>query len=166
MHKLVALLALALGSVSASAAPASLCESSEKVFFSCSLGKKLISVCGANDPSSPYLKYRAGQLGREPELVFPKESRAPQSAFRFGAEGRSAKGGIWNLAFQNNEYIYTIYRFRHSFEPMSAGVAVKSANGKARYFGCNESTVIDNLSSVETFGLPGIESKAIVDGPE
>jgi hypothetical protein len=101
-----------------------------------------------------------------PELLFPKEPSSPQSAFQFGAEGRSAKGGIANLAFQNNEYTYTIYRFRHSFEPMSAGIAVKGAKANATYLGCNESTVIDNLSSLETLGLPGIGSKAIIEGPQ
>jgi hypothetical protein len=164
--KLTTLLISALGSLSTAATPASLCKSSEKVFFSCSVGKKLISVCGATEPDNTYLQYRAGQVGRELELLYPKEPESPQGLFRFGAEGRSAKGGVWNLAFRSNEYTYTLYTFRHSFEPMSAGVAVKGAKGKARYLSCHEPTLIDNLPDLERLSLPSIESREIVSGPE
>jgi hypothetical protein len=166
MLKLTTILMTALGSLTAAAAPASLCKSSEKIFFSCSVGKKLISVCGATEPSNTYLQYRAGLVGREPELLFPKEPQSPQGLFRFGVESRSAKGGIWNLAFRSNEYTYTLYRSRHSFEPMSGGVAVKGASGKVKYLNCHEPTVIDKLPDLDRLGLPSVESKAIVSGPE
>ena len=50
----------------------SLCNAQEQVIFSCSLGKKMVSVCASNDfsASSGYLQYRFGQKDAL-ELAFP-----------------------------------------------------------------------------------------------
>jgi hypothetical protein len=90
---------------------------------------------------------------------------APAKAFRFGAEGRSAKGGIWNLQFRHGAYTYTIYRFRHAFEDQSAGVAVSNGTGSVTYLKCAKDGFVDDLSGLEVFQLPPLPPNAIVEGP-
>ncbi len=92
-------------------ATASHCQKQEQVIFSCSLGKKIVSVCASNDFSadSGYLQYRFGPFGI-PELMLPALS-APVPASQL-IQARSlmfAGGGGGYLRFINGQYHYIVY---------------------------------------------------------
>jgi hypothetical protein len=144
------------------------CSAGERTYFYCALGVKRVSVCGAAPTSSVpgHLRYVIGRDRKNPELAFPVAGANPAEVFRFGAEGRSAKGGIWNLQFRRGAYTYTVYRFRHAFEKQSAGVAVPKPTGGFTYSRCAEGGLVDDLAELEIFHLPPLAHNEIVESPE
>ena len=62
----------------AEAAPQTLCRSNEQVFFSCSLGKKIVSVCMTPDHAKvPYMEYRFG-TARKIEMKYRSDAQQPK----------------------------------------------------------------------------------------
>ncbi|TAN68143.1 MAG: hypothetical protein EPN17_09910 [Methylobacter sp.] len=89
----------------------SYCSEQEQTVFSCSLGKKIVSVCASKDisPTSGYLQYRFGKQNA-PELIFPALTNAPSQ--RSGIQARSlmfSGGGGAYLRFINGNYNYIVY---------------------------------------------------------
>jgi len=64
----------------------SLCESTEKIVFSCTGGKaaKIVSLCSSKELTKDrgYLQYRFGLPGKI-ELEFPKQREQTQQAFKY-----------------------------------------------------------------------------------
>jgi hypothetical protein len=91
-------------------AASSHCSEQEQTVFSCSLGKKLVSVCASKDisPTSGYLQYRFGKRNA-PELVFPTAAEsAHRSVMRAQTLMFSGGGGAY-LRFINGQYNYIVY---------------------------------------------------------
>ena len=58
------------------------CSEQEQTVFSCSLGKKIVSVCAAKDisPTNGYVQYRFGPKNA-PELIFPTSTESTNRSF-------------------------------------------------------------------------------------
>jgi len=145
----------------ASAEPKSLCEARESVVFSCQTGKKILSVC-LTAPTT--IQYRFGVHGKRPELAYPPFGKEVESAFRFEAESRSAKGNITILQFTNSGVRYTVFRFTHTFEGNYAGVEVRDPNGSVARLSCRESSVVDNLwERLHSLNFAPVPSEEIIE---
>jgi hypothetical protein len=86
------------------------CREQEQTVFSCSLGKKIVSVCASKDisPTNGYVQYRFGPKSA-PELIFPTPIKpANRAVMRFGTLMFSGGGGAY-LRFINGRYNYIVY---------------------------------------------------------
>ncbi|MEI6334525.1 MAG: hypothetical protein WCS87_08205 [Methylococcaceae bacterium] len=87
------------------------CSEQEQTVFSCSLGKKIVSVCASKDisPTSGYLQYRFGKQA-VPELIFPAstEPAFPRTDIQARILMFSGGGGSY-LRFINGRYNYIVY---------------------------------------------------------
>lgn len=105
-----------------------LCQTKEKVVFSCSTGKKLISVCASENLSSSagYVQYRFG-TNKKPELSFPEPKAHPDSFATKGILAYSG-GGAGYLRLNKGTYSYVVYSgMGHNWDKQ--GVAVEK-NGE------------------------------------
>jgi hypothetical protein len=105
------------------------CNAQEQTVFSCSLGKKMVSVCASKDISSTkgYLQYRFGPL-KVPELLFPASTEASdRSIMRSGVYMFSGGGGAY-LRFINGPYHYIVYTAIGKGWGTKEGVAVEKDN--------------------------------------
>jgi hypothetical protein len=82
-----------------------LCSGKEKVVFSCSIGKKVVSVCEA-EGASGRVQYRFGPLGA-PELVWP-ENPASRQGVTAGSLMYSGGGGAY-IRFAKSGTRYVVY---------------------------------------------------------
>lgn len=89
----------------------SLCREHEQVIFSCSLDKKMVSVCASTNfsASSGYLQYRFGQKNAL-ELAFPALAGTTRSLQHIQARTLMFSGGGGGyLRFINGQYHYIVY---------------------------------------------------------
>jgi hypothetical protein len=86
----------------------SLCSATEKVFFSCATGKKIVSICASADYPAPSaaFQYRFGPKGA-PELVWP-ETATSRAGVTFGNIGYSG-GGLGYIRFTKGDIEYVVY---------------------------------------------------------
>jgi hypothetical protein len=61
------------------------CERDETTVFSCSIGRKVVSLCASDDigPSNGRVRYAFGRMGK-PELLYPAAGTDPRAAFSYG----------------------------------------------------------------------------------
>ena len=89
----------------------SLCESAEKIVFSCTVGKtaKMVSLCSSTELTKDrgYMQYRFGLPGKI-ELEFPRQREQTQSAFKYSHYFR-AQFDQTEISFTANEYEYAIF---------------------------------------------------------
>ncbi len=168
LFKLTGLYLLFHAGLAIAEAPRTLCTSQEKVYFSCALHRKVVSLCATsqNSPTETYLQYRIGKPGISSDIELPNENVKAKDFFRYNFQSRSAKGSIFNITFDSGDYNYTIYRFTHAFEGNSSGVAVKKQGKIVSYLKCDETSVIANFSDINAFSFAKNESVEIVEGPE
>lgn len=87
------------------------CQEQEQIIFSCSLGKKIVSVCASTDLSSNsgYLQYRFGQKDAL-ELAFPALTKSirPHPHIQARTLMFSGGGGAY-LRFVAGDYNYIVY---------------------------------------------------------
>jgi hypothetical protein len=100
-----------------------MCYPHEEIYFSCPIGRKIVSVCAAGNisPKNGYVQYRFGRPGK-PELEFPAEPGPPMERFSI----TDFLGGSVNsthLKFNSSGYDYVIY------QSATIGVYVKK-NGR------------------------------------
>ena len=81
----------------------SLCAVGEQVIFHCSIGRRMVSVCGGR-ATAPLAQYRFGTPG-DIELAYPGPG---QSALTFAREAYSG-GGALQIRFSNGGYDYAVY---------------------------------------------------------
>ena len=108
----------------------SLCDAQEQVIFSCSLGKKMVSVCASNDfsASKGYLQYRFGQKGAL-EMAFPDLAEsALASQFVQARTLMFSGGGGGYLRFINGQHHYIVYTAIGKGWGAKDGVAVEKNN--------------------------------------
>ena len=85
------------------------CMPEEQVIFSCSVGKKVVSICASDTlgPTSGRAQYRFGALGKI-ELKIPAQPQHPTTFSRLGV----MRGPAWvdtHIRVVNGEYAYTVY---------------------------------------------------------
>jgi hypothetical protein len=86
------------------------CSDQEQIVFSCSLGKKIVSVCASAEltPSSGYLQYRFGAKSAL-ELILPASRDSNQKKTILANTLMFAGGGGGYLRFMNGRYQYVVY---------------------------------------------------------
>ena len=93
------------------AQPGSLCESTEKIVFSCTIRQsaKLVSLCSSKELTKDkgYLQYRFGLPGKI-ELEFPKQREQTQQAFKYSHYFR-AQLDQTEISFTSEAYQYAIF---------------------------------------------------------
>ncbi|MCG7756711.1 MAG: hypothetical protein LZF63_08645 [Nitrosomonas sp.] len=139
--KTVALIGGLLGLIAAPVwAGESHCNAHEQIVFSCSLGKKMVSVCASNDfsASSGYLQYRFGLKGA-PELVFPDLTKAAAAASYVQARTLMfAGGGGGYLRFINGQHHYIVYTAIGKGWGAKDGVAVEKNGQRITNLECRD----------------------------
>lgn len=147
----------------------SLCDAQEQVIFSCSLGKKTVSVCASNDFSanSGYLQYRFGQKDAF-ELAFPNLSEsAPASQSVQARTLMFAGGGGGYLRFINGQHHYIVYAAIGKGWGVKDGVAVEKNNQLIANLECQDIPVsklseeffmhAGLLTDQNEFQIPGLD---------
>jgi hypothetical protein len=113
------------------------CSEQEQIVFSCSLGKKIVSVCASSDLSSNngYLQYRIGQRNA-PELVLPIAT-APGQHIQARTLMFSGGGGSY-LRFINGAYHYIVYTAIGKGWGVKDGVSVEKNNKRIVNLKCQD----------------------------
>lgn len=144
------------------ASPPTLCSTEEKILFTCSIGKKLVSVCSTKELSraSGYVQYRFGVLNQTPELVYPTELVHPTSKFSYGGTS-GAKDSLENLHFSLSGTSYTIYRESAVFDTNGSGIIVKTRDGKSSRLNCKETNPLSDLYVLHDLGLRQLPLEAL-----
>jgi len=134
------------------------CQEQEQIIFSCSLGKKIISVCASNDfsASSGYLQYRFGQKNA-PELIFPSLIQSAKSSQYIQARILMfAGGGGGYLRFIKGHYNYIVYTAIGKGWGAKDGVAIEKSNQLIANLECQD-VPISKLSE-EFFTRAGLST--------
>lgn len=142
---------------------ASLCDLEERSLFTCSIGKKLVSVCASKDltATSGYVQYRFGQTKNPPELVYPAERTHPASSFGIGFTG-SAKSSLVNLNFKVSPYSYTIYSQAAAFDTNGAGIRIKAPGSKTSRLSCKEESPPNALNTLHNLELRVLPHESLI----
>ncbi len=98
-------------------ADTTLCGPNEVVRFSCSTGRKLLSVCTSPDLSrtAGYIQYRFGTKDHL-ELEYPRDRRNSQGLFKESSVGYS-RGGETHLSFSVASYKYVVVDVLTGLDP-------------------------------------------------
>jgi|SRR5579872_1474539 len=147
--------------------PNPLCTSAEKPLFSCSIGKRTLSVCASPDLSatSGHLQYRFGTSLQKVELSYPASSVSPQIAFRFRSDNGSAHASDDQLSFSIGDVSYTVFVERAAFEWNGSGVLIKSHGKRIAYLLCKTARPApDKLDELDGLGIPSAELE--MDDPD
>ncbi len=130
------------------------CMQQEQVVFSCSLGKKTVSVCASNDLSvnKGYLQYRIGQINATPELILPAAIDA-----RHTIKARTlmfSGGGGGYLRFINGSYHYIVYTAIGKGWGVKDGVAVEKDGRLIVNLSCQD--IPSSILGPEFFSVAGL----------
>ena len=116
--------------------PGTLCESGERIIFSCPVKRpaKIVSLCASKDLTNErgYVQYRFGLPGNV-ELEYPKERTGTQEKFRYSHYFR-AQFDLTEISFTNGGYEYQItddYNGEEKPAQLIQGVSV-TAPGKPK----------------------------------
>lgn len=147
----------------------SLCDAQEQVIFSCSLGKKMVSVCASNDfsASKGYLQYRFGQKGAL-EMAFPElADSALASQFVQARTLMFSGGGGGYLRFINGQHHYIVYTAIGKGWGAKDGVAVEKNNQLVANIECRDVPIsklseeffthAGLLADQDEFQIPGLD---------
>lgn len=137
----------------------SLCTENERSLYSCTMGKKLLSICASNDlsKSTGYLQYRFGRIDHL-ELQYPAEKVHPRGLFSLSFAGGGAKASFARLQFFNSGHKYTVIAYSSAGDDWAYGVEIKSPTGGARYLSCAEVPVANsNFPYLQRASLTNID---------
>lgn len=141
-----------------------LCESGEKVVFSCSVSKKVASLCSTPEISSTSgrLTYRFGVPGQTPELSYPTAQLSPSAAFATEFYDWP-KGSFSAVQFKRGDFVYTVYNRMAVYEEHNrsngGGVKVQRQGKQIADLWCDNNSIYDNIwESLNKIGLPKIET--------
>ena len=84
-----------------------LCSGAEKVIFSCSTGKKMVSVCQTDASGS--VQYRFGKYGKTPDIVLPENPASKEGVLR-GMNSFSGGGGAY-ITFIKGDTSYIVHNY-------------------------------------------------------
>lgn len=131
------------------------CSSEEDTIFSCSTGKKTISVCASEDLSASdgYLQYRFGVKGK-PELVVPQTLERLEGEIKGSTLMFSGGGGAY-LRFEKGQYDYIVYSAIGRGWGEKDGVAVEKNGTLVTSLKCKGSVISEiGPELFEQAGLP------------
>jgi hypothetical protein len=111
-------------------AASTLCLTNEDTIFSCSAGKKVISVCASKDLTAEhgYLQYRFGAPAKV-ELTIPGDRPVPPTNSAVSRTLVFSGGGGAYLRFKSGDYDYVVYTAIGRGWGVKDGVAIEK-NGK------------------------------------
>lgn len=152
-----------------SAIPDSHCRADESIAFSCSFGKKMVSLCSSKNASetSGYLQYRYGAKTAV-ELEYPNSPSHPKNKFALNRltplNDDGTRSRIIEISFRNGDVTYTIVSFGMGDSEEVKLEVSRNATSIAEMTCINESIVNFDLSHfeiLEKFGLGDTESPAV-----
>jgi hypothetical protein len=129
--------------LSASASAAStLCLSDETNLFSCSAGKKIISVCGSKDlaPDRGHLQYRFG-FPNKLELTIPADRSVPPASSALAGTLTFSGGGGDYLRFKAGAYEYVVYTAIGRGWGEKDGVAINKDGKRLGHISCTDEPI-------------------------
>lgn len=121
-----------------------LCGKEEKVYFSCGIGKKTVSLCGSPvvDEKSGYLQYRFGLVGKNPDLTYPQSRVHPRGYFRNYFEPIAAQTFSYEIGFDKDDYSYRIFGYTAArASSLGWGVFVKKKGERTKILSCTSPKV-------------------------
>lgn len=152
----VAGIALSMAVAAQAGAASSHCSTEEAVVFSCSVGRKTVSVCASADlsPTAGSLQYRFGAISASPlEMNYPEPSVRPASVIQAGSLMYSGGGGAY-LRFAKGDYAYVVYTGGGKGWDKE-GVAIERSGKITTSFPCKDEAVsILGRDFFEKAGLP------------
>ncbi len=123
------------------------CDATEQVVFSCSIGKKTVSVCASSDlsPEKGYVQYRFGPIGT-PEISYPENPSNFRPITDMGRFVDNAFGG-W-IRFTNGTYRYLVYSHEWQSDGgdsggISQGVIVLKDGNRLATLSCKPKVISD-----------------------
>lgn len=112
------------------------CTDAEQTLFSCSTGRKRVSVCASTDLARDdgFVQYRFGEP-RHAEIVLPSAGHAWRAATHGGVLTFSGGGGAY-LAFASPPYRYVVYSAIGQGWGSRAGVVVEKQGRRVASLPC------------------------------
>ncbi|MDN7701595.1 MULTISPECIES: hypothetical protein [Burkholderia] len=94
----------------AHAVEATLCQPHEEIYFSCSVGEKVVSLCASGNisPDNGYVQYRYGKPGHV-DLQFPNKPYPPRRYFGISDISIGSLSFV-HVKFRIGKYDYVIYQ--------------------------------------------------------
>lgn len=135
-----------------------LCSKEELQIFNCTVGVKIISICGSttSDHDRDWLEYRSGTKNGI-DLIYPEERSHPKNYFRFQRLYSSVESSVLEeVQFKRNSVSYTIYK--HEIKgKIKSGLYIEDG-AKINHLACKRSNGLANFSStIGALGLDPIE---------
>ena len=132
----------ALPAPSQTATVPTLCSAEETPVFACSTGKKRASLCmtGSNQ-----LAYRLASLDGAPEMVYPANAAATDTAFKQGTHAGANGQSLPFVSFDKGNYRYAVYGTSATMQ----GVLVEQNGKRIASLNCQA----DRLSELDTAKL-------------
>jgi hypothetical protein len=130
---------LSLSVPAQAAASPTLCESGEEVLFSCSTGKKVISICASKDLAREhgYMQYRFGLPGKV-ELSVPSDRSMPAANSIVSGSLMFSGGGGAYLRFNAAGYDYVVYTAIGKGWGEKDGVAIERGGKPLAHVSCTD----------------------------
>lgn len=132
------------------------CTPNETPYFSCSTGKKVVSICGSKSvsPSAGYLQYRFGVVGKT-EAEFPASKENPSKYFTYSHFMTANGNTSYTLSVINGQYKYTIdySEILRSDRMSGGGLTIYRDQKKISEIPC-KSLHINDLYKLKDSGLP------------
>jgi len=110
-----------------------LCSGAEKVIFSCSTGKKTVSVCQTDNYGS--VQYRFGKPGATPDIALPEDPTTHQGVMK-GKVMLIGGGGSY-ITFTKGDIQYTVHDYTTK-QGDDTGVSVHRPGKTAISIQCTE----------------------------
>ncbi|EDT43673.1 hypothetical protein BamMEX5DRAFT_0560 [Burkholderia ambifaria MEX-5] len=87
-----------------------LCQPHEEIYFSCSLGEKMVSLCASGNvsPDNGYVQYRYGKPDHI-DLQFPNKPHPPRGYFGI-SDISIGSANFVHVKFRSGRYDYVIYQ--------------------------------------------------------
>ncbi len=137
--------------------PGSLCNTDEKIIFSCTIKEnaKTVSLCSSRELTKErgYLQYRFGRPGKI-ELEFPKSREKTQQSFKYSHYFR-AQVDLTEISFTSNNYQYSVFSDYNGEERPARsvqGVTVTAPDGKEVTLTCRGRAKADYSNLGDVFG--------------
>lgn len=138
------------------------CDANEYVVFSCSTGKKTVSVCASKvfSSSEGYLQYRFGAPGKI-EMAYPRIKQHPRDQFTaFYATPVMDDGSramVVSLAFGVNDYGYEISTFAKQ-DTAETSLTVTQAGKTLATLKCQPQSIVNaDLSYMDVLSVFGLD---------
>ena len=153
------LLGLLLASSSAYSAEVTNCAVDEKIVFSCSTGKKIVSICASKDAAKDkgYMQYRFGPTGKL-ELTFPETKEPANKNFSFVHE-LYAHGTAEIINFTKGAFSFAVAHYWDSKSGDSGTVEVTKSGKLLTTINCKTPLIYMEMDSLKALGIVEITTE-------